>query len=285
MSSISTINSPELTKQTEPLTVQQPSYWTRAKVERVALGVLAALVFAGAIVTAVLTPSPFCYLAIPLALISLALIAVASQIKDYDDAEELAVYRQQASSMTFHELYNTFPLDKISQYEIVPLVELRKKFNRQVQTMDFLSVASFYPIGQLLEKGIASQEHVAILRRLEREAAQSRAQFNATATQIDLRHQDRSEVLKQHIRAVKRTTDLSAFSATQGKFLEKARAYEISKAITTPVAFAGSLVADYAGRESQASYEDQMARVRGQHQVNLNHLEGQYAQYKQTLEI
>ncbi len=262
---------------------QNAHYWTTAKLKKLALYFFAALLLAGAVATAVLAPTPFGFLSIPLLLLSLGLGYVSYKIKDYHDLEKLNLYRQEAVSLTFQQLVDEHGLKNIMQYRILPLEEVREKFNRQVQTMDFSAVLNAYNTEELIAYEIATPDHIALLRKLKVEADKYRAQYYAYVKELDLRYSGRADRIKQKIHQGKLVVDSTAAAAAGPNARDRVNAFATANAVTTPLAFVGDIIADEVGRESQFSFDQKMAKGRIKFHEKMTALEEQYNQFKKGL--
>jgi hypothetical protein len=119
-------------------------YYTDVKIKRIALYVLATVcVISGAAliglsVTGVI-PAAYGYLAVPLFCLAIASVCVAMQMLDYENPEELQSMKDQAPHLTYQDLVSKHGLEKIMQYKILPLDQLREKLFTYIRGTRFCS--------------------------------------------------------------------------------------------------------------------------------------------------
>jgi hypothetical protein len=263
-------------------TIEQPTpFWTTAKIQQTALSVLATLSAAGTIPLILLTPTPYALLSIPLALISLGSAHTAYYLKDYENPQKLAFYRQEAPHLTFKELYSAHGLQNLLQYEILPLSTLQEKFYRQIQAMGFTSVLDSFDLDTLTSHQIISSGHAILLRSLQQQSKAARANYNAEAIQCDLRHRNRSDVLKRRVREAHLVANAAAAGAACPH--ERTDAYFRTNAISAPIALVGEIIVDNVGKAEQTSYELEIASARQKYGSRMISLESTYTHFKKSL--
>lgn len=179
MGSVSTINCTRQTENTIEESQKTPCV-TSAKIKQWALCFFGLLAAVGACMC------PLLFLTAPLALFAVALPSIAYQIKDYENPEKLAIYRKEAAGLSFSRLLETFGLNSLLKYQVLPLEKVKEKFNREIQEQDFMSVLTRYHLEELLAHQVMSQSHLALLFKLKGEAEEARVRHNGSVKALTL---------------------------------------------------------------------------------------------------
>ena len=177
MSAISScINEPIYTSSTPPSakSIQPDSFkttfWTDAKIKKVALYALAGLAAAtGCALTALgivnIAICPFPLLSIPVFTVAASffigsgvLFHMAWKIKDYDNPREVEKMQQQALSLPFAELVKEHGLDRIQKFALVPQNVLQEKFREAFAKKQFSGMVGQYPLETIRKYNLLSQE-------------------------------------------------------------------------------------------------------------------------------
>ncbi len=186
----------EVILEVEALPPGAPS-WTAAKTKRVALYIFAAVCVIGGValiglsVTGVI-PAPYGYLAVPLFLLAITSVCVASQILDYEDPVELQAMKDEAPYLTYPQLVYKHGLANIERYDIISLTDQRDKFFIYARTLNFRSFSREMNIGDLEQYQILTEvEDLRVLRDLKMRLEDGRSNLSQITTDLDSKYPHR----------------------------------------------------------------------------------------------
>jgi len=257
--------------------VFQPETWTSTKTNKVALYIIASMLWTGAAtliglgISGVIGGSA--WIALALVILGVGAMCWGCSLIDYENPTELHALRQAAHGQTFRALYqkhgaaNLFHY--IAQEEGPSFASLRVKFVQEETNL--LNILDTYDIRALQAQGFINPEQVRILElcRTQRELI-LREGFDAEI-RLDRLYSHRSERLHQYVRMVD----------TEGRkmAIENPEQQNTIRATSTTLTMVGHVAAEVAGSQAQLRYDEEMQQVRDIRRQGLEALQGHYAAF------
>jgi len=238
--------------------------WTNAQIKRVVLNIFIGL---GIFFTLGLISCAVTYgivalgaLAVLPAALTCGLIYWRCKIMDYDNPQELAKLKEEAPTLNFKQLYQKHGCENLIRHNILPLHELQRKFNLEIQTMNFEEVLNTFDTNELTNHAIISSQHGQFLTDLKSYKNHLLRQYNQEVQTIDARYPRRTERLRRDIqRANNQYNPNNRNMNIPGILLDVAAEF---------------------GREQQIAYDRAISELNEWKVQSINNLNDQYSRFK-----